>query len=313
MSETGAAVDAVAAEGAAAVPAASPPASPSGAVRGRFLRAPRRRTLARSWPALLSWLLLTVLVLVALLGPLLVQADPLRQTSSALLAPGSPGHPLGTDDLGRDELARLVHGARPLLLVSFTATALAAGLGTLVGLVAGYAGGPVELVLMRLVDLALAFPSILLVILLVAAAGPGTVSLILGIGISLAPGLARLARALTAREAAKDYVVACRLGGTGAPRIMVREVLPNIGGPLLAQVVMTLSVAAGFAAGLSYLGLGIQPPQPDWGYMVQAGQEFLYTAPRLVVLPATLTLLFVVACNFVGDDLRDALDPRETA
>ncbi|MFG3291888.1 ABC transporter permease [Streptomyces sp. NPDC048179] len=313
MSETGSAVDAVAAEAAATVPAASPPASPSGAVRGRSLRAPRRRTLARSWPALLSWLLLTVLVLVALLGPLLVQADPLRQTSSALLTPGSPGHPLGTDDLGRDELARLVHGARPLLLVSFTATALAAGLGTLVGLVAGYAGGLVELVLMRLVDLALAFPSILLVILLVAAAGPGTVSLILGIGISLAPGLARLARALTAREAAKDYVVACRLGGTGAPRIMVREVLPNIGGPLLAQVVMTLSVAAGFAAGLSYLGLGIQPPQPDWGYMVQAGQEFLYTAPRLVVLPATLTLLFVVACNFVGDDLRDALDPRGTA
>ncbi|MFJ3779129.1 ABC transporter permease [Streptomyces sp. NPDC090075] len=313
MSETRAAVDAVAAEAAATVPAASPTASPSGAVRGRFLRALRRRTLARSWPALLSWLLLTVLVLVALLGPLLVQADPLRQTSSALLAPGAPGHPLGTDDLGRDELARLVHGARPLLLVSFTATALAAGLGTLVGLVAGYTGGLVELVLMRLVDLALAFPSILLVILLVAAAGPGTVSLILGIGISLAPGLARLARALTAREAAKDYVVACRLGGTGAPRIMVREVLPNIGGPLLAQVVMTLSVAAGFAAGLSYLGLGIQPPQPDWGYMVQAGQEFLYTAPRLVVLPALLTLLFVVACNFVGDDLRDALDPRGTA
>ncbi|MEV5840404.1 ABC transporter permease [Streptomyces sp. NPDC051985] len=313
MSETGSAVDAVAAEAAATVPAASPPAPPSGAVRGRSLRAPCRRTLARSWPALLSWLLLTVLVLVALLGPLLVQADPLRQTSSALLAPGSPGHPLGTDDLGRDELARLVHGARPLLLVSFTATALAAGLGTLVGLVAGYTGGLVELMLMRLVDLALAFPSILLVILLVAAAGPGTVSLILGIGISLAPGLARLARALTAREAAKDYVVACRLGGTGAPRIMVREVLPNIGGPLLAQVVMTLSVAAGFAAGLSYLGLGIQPPQPDWGYMVQAGQEFLYTAPRLVVLPALLTLLFVVACNFVGDDLRDALDPRGTA
>ncbi|MFG2957474.1 ABC transporter permease [Streptomyces sp. NPDC048291] len=315
MSETGAAAAAAvaAAVPTAPSPAAPPPAPPPGTVRRRLLRALRRRTLARSWPALLSWLLLTVLVLAALLGPLLVQADPLRQTSSALLAPGSPGHPLGTDDLGRDELSRLVHGARPLLLVSFAATALAAGLGTLVGLVAGYAGGPVELVLMRLVDLALAFPSILLVILLVAAAGPGTVSLVLGIGISLAPGLARLARALTAREAAKDYVVACRLGGTSAPRIMVREVLPNIGGPLLAQVVMTLSVAAGFAAGLSYLGLGIQPPQPDWGYMVQAGQEFLFTAPRLVVLPAALTLLFVVACNFVGDDLRDALDPRGTA
>ncbi|WP_308298721.1 ABC transporter permease [Streptomyces sp. GESEQ-35] len=311
MSDTGAAVDAVPVEAAKPASAASSP--PSGEAHRRLLRALRRRKVARSWPALLAWLLLAGLVLAGLLGPLLVQTDPLRQTSSALLAPGSPGHPLGTDDLGRDELARLVHGARPLLLVSFAATALAAGIGTLVGLVAGYAGGVVEQALMRLVDLALAFPSILLVILLVAAAGPGTVSLVLGIGISLAPGLARLARTLTAREAAKDYVVACRLGSTGTPRILVREVLPNIGGPLLAQVVMTLSVAAGFAAGLSYLGLGIQPPQADWGYMVQAGQEFLFSAPRLVVLPAALTLLFVVACNFVGDDLRDALDPRGTA
>ncbi|MFD3584641.1 ABC transporter permease [Streptomyces sp. NPDC058683] len=313
MSETGAAVDAVAVEAAAPAATAAAASAPRPGTARRLPAALRRRRVARSWPALLAWLLLAATVLIALFGPLLVAADPLRQTSSALLAPGAPGHPLGTDDLGRDELARLVHGARPLLLVSFTATALAAGIGTLVGLVAGYAGGVVEQALMRLVDLALAFPSILLVILLVAAAGPGTVSLILGIGISLAPGLARLARTLTAREAAKDYVVASRLGGTGTPRILLREVLPNIGGPLLAQVVMTLSVAAGFAAGLSYLGLGIQPPQPDWGYMVQAGQEFLYTAPRLVVLPAALTLLFVVACNFAGDDLRDALDPRGTA
>ncbi|MFD4506480.1 ABC transporter permease [Streptomyces sp. NPDC058457] len=310
MSEAGATVEVVAVEAAAPGTAASPVRHGTGR---RLLGALRRRRVARSWPALLAWLLLAATVLVALLGPLLVTADPLRQTSSALLAPGAPGHPLGTDDLGRDELARLVHGARPLLLVSFAATTLAAGVGTLVGLVAGYAGGVVEQALMRLVDLALAFPSILLVILLVAAAGPGTVSLTLGIGVSLAPGLARLARTLTAREAAKDYVVACRLGGTGTPRILLREVLPNIGGPVLAQVVMTLSVAAGFAAGLSYLGLGIQPPTPDWGYMVQAGQEFVYTAPRLVVLPAALTLMFVVACNFAGDDLRDALDPRGTA
>ncbi|MEU9286105.1 ABC transporter permease [Streptomyces sp. NPDC048275] len=288
-------------------------AGATGAGRSSVRVALHRRRLARSWPAVLSWLVLAAVLLVAAVGPLLVQSDPLRQTPSALLPFGSPGHPLGTDDLGRDELARLVHGARPLLLVSFAATALAAVVGTAIGLVAGYAGGVVEQALMRLVDLALAFPSILLVILLVAAAGPGTVSLIVGIGVSLAPGLARLARALTAREAARDYVVACRLGGTRTARILVRELLPNIAGPMLAQVVMTLSIAAGFAAGLSYIGLGIQPPTPDWGYMVQAGQEFLYSAPRLVVLPATLTLLFVVACNFVGDDLRDALDPRGTA
>ncbi|MEW1642432.1 ABC transporter permease [Streptomyces sp. NPDC091219] len=273
----------------------------------------RTRRLGTSWPALVSWACLVLIVLVALAGPWFVTADPVRQSSSAMLPFGSPGHPLGTDDLGRDELARLVHGARPLLLVAFAATALAAVLGTVVGLLAGYAGGLVEQVLMRVVDLALAFPSILLVILLVAAAGPGTTSLVVGVGVSLAPGLARLARALTARESARDYVVAARLGGTRGPRVLFQEILPNIAGPMVAQVVMTLSVAAGFAAGLSYLGLGIQPPTPDWGYMVQAGQEFLYSAPRLVVLPAALTLLFVVACNFVGDDLRDALDPKGTA
>ncbi|MFD8819669.1 ABC transporter permease, partial [Streptomyces sp. NPDC059627] len=267
MSEAGAAVDAGAVEAAAPATPASPPRP--GTAR-RILGPLRRRRVARSWPALLAWLLLAATVLVALLGPLVVSADPLRQTSSALLAPGAPGHPLGTDDLGRDELARLVHGARPLLLVSFAATALAAGIGTLVGLVAGYAGGAVEQALMRLVDLALAFPSILLVILLVAAAGPGTVSLVLGIGVSLAPGLARLARTLTAREAAKDYVVACRLGGTGAPRILLREVLPNIGGPLLAQVVMTLSIAAGVAAGHSQHRRGKPTPHPGWGALVDA-------------------------------------------
>jgi ABC-type dipeptide/oligopeptide/nickel transport system permease subunit len=270
----------------------------------------RARPVARSWLAGASWAVVAAFLLVALVGPLLVSADPLRQTSNALLPLGAPGHPLGTDDLGRDELARMVHGARPLLLVALLATAVAALVGTAVGLVAGFFGGLVERLLMALVDLGLAFPAILLIILVVAVSQPGPLSLVLGIGVSLAPGLARLARALGAREAARDYVLAARLGGTRAPRLMMQEVLPNIAGPLLAQVVMTLSVAAGFAAGLSYIGLGIQPPTPDWGYMVQAGQEFLYRAPRLVVLPAAATLLFMVACNFVGDDLRDALDPR---
>ncbi|MFI5932254.1 ABC transporter permease [Actinoplanes sp. NPDC051494] len=277
---------------------------------GRLRTAYARRRVARSAPAAVAWAIVALFILIALLGPPLVGADPTRQTSDALAGLGAPGHLLGTDDFGRDMLARMVHGARPLLLVAFLATALAAVTGVAVGLVAGFYGGRVEWVLMRLMDLALAFPAMLLIILVVAAWSPGVPSLVVGIGASLAPGLARLTRALAGREAGRDYVLAARLGGTRAPRIMVQEVLPNIAGPLLAQVVMTLSVAAGFAAGLSYLGLGIQPPTPDWGYMVQAGQEFLYTAPRLVVLPAAATLLFVVACNFAGDDLRDALDPR---
>ena len=268
------------------------------------------RRLGRGPLAATSWLVVALFILIAAAGPLLVSADPTRGTNAALLSAGAAGHPLGTDDLGRDELARMLYGARPLLLVAFLSTALAAVLGVAVGLVAGYAGRWLEWLLMRLMDLALAFPAMLLIILVVSAWRPGVGSLVVGIGVALAPGLARMARALTVREAGRDYVLAARLGGTRAPRILLQEVLPNIAGPMLAQVVMTLSIAAGFAAGLSYLGLGIQPPTPDWGYMVQAGQEFLYTAPRLVVLPAAATLIFVVACNFVGDDLRDALDPR---
>ncbi|MFI5838168.1 ABC transporter permease [Catenuloplanes sp. NPDC051500] len=274
------------------------------------LRAFRTRRLGRGPLAAGSWVIVALFVLVAAFGPLVVGADPARGTNDTLLPLGASGHLLGTDDLGRDELARMVHGARPLLLVAFLSTALAAVAGIGIGLVAGYAGRWIEWVLMRGMDLALAFPSMLLIILIVSAWRPGVGSLVVGIGVALAPGLARLARALAAREARRDYVLAAKLGGTRSPRILVQEILPNIAGPMLAQVVMTLSVAAGFAAGLSYLGLGIQPPTPDWGYMVQAGQEFLYSAPRLVVLPAAATLIFVVACNFVGDDLRDALDPR---
>ena len=267
------------------------------------------RRIARRPIAIVSWTVLALLVGVAVFGPLLVPTNPLFQTSSALLPAGSAGHLLGTDDLGRDELARLVYGARPLVLVSLAATALAGLLGVAVGTVAGYLGGRVEGLLMRVVDLGLALPSVMLIILLVAGLGTGPAGLILGIGISLAPGTARIARALAARERSRDYVTAARLGGARAPGIMLGELLPNMAGQLLAQAAMTLSVAAGFEAGLSYIGLGIQPPTPDWGYMVAEGQQFLYGAPSLVVLPAVATVIFVVACNFVADDLRDAFDP----
>ncbi|SHL06859.1 peptide/nickel transport system permease protein [Pseudonocardia thermophila] len=277
---------------------------------GRAAALRRRYRLLRRPLALVSWAILVAVLVIGFFGPLVTDLDPLRQTREAFLPIGSPGHPLGTDDLGRDVLARMIYGARPLLVVSLVATALAAVLGIGIGLVAGYFGGRVDWWLMRLIDLAVAFPSILLIILIVAGMGAGETGLTLGIGLALAPGLARLARALALRESAKDYVSAAQIGGARTPGIILTEILPNVAGPLLAQSIMTLSTAAGFAAGLSYIGLGIQPPTPDWGYMVAAGQEFLFNAPRLVLLPALATLVFVVACNFVGDDLRDVLDPR---
>ena len=271
------------------------------------------RTIARTPVSVAAWALLGLFALVTLLGPALVSADPLRQTSAVLLPLGSDGHLLGTDDLGRDQLSRLVHGARPLIFVSLAATAVACAAGLAIGLAAGFYGRWVEQGLMRFMDLVLAFPSILLIILVVAALGTGAGQLVIGIGIAMAPSFARLVRAVCARETARDYVLAAKASGTPAPRIMLVEILPNLVGPLLVQALTILSISAGFAAGLSYIGLGIQPPDADWGYMVKAGQEFMFIEPWLVVLPGALTMLFVIACNFVGDDLRDAFDPRRGA
>lgn len=264
----------------------------------------------RSVTAIAAWGTVGLLVLVAVLGPLFTPYAPEAQIARALLPIGSDGHPLGTDDLGRDQLTRLVYGARPLIGVAVVATVLASVVGTLAGLVAGYTTGWVSAAVMRMVDLVLAFPSILLIILFVTVIGSGAVALVAGIAVAMAPGFARLVRALTAREASRDYTHAAVLAGARTPRILLIEILPNLGGPLLVQCMTTVSVAAGFSAGMSYIGLGIQPPTADWGYMVQAGQQFMYTAPALVIIPALLTLVFVVACNLVGDDLRDRLDPE---
>jgi ABC-type dipeptide/oligopeptide/nickel transport system permease subunit len=252
--------------------------------------------------------LLLLFLVMAAFGPELVAGNPLRQTPSALLGIGAPGHLLGTDDLGRDELVRLVYGARPLITVALASALTACAVGVTVGMIAGYRGGWLDQLLMRCTDLALAFPSILLIILVVTVLGTGAGTLVIGIGIAMAPGFARFGRALTLRETGRDYVAAARIGGSRAPRIMLVDILPNIFGAVSVQLVSTVSLTAGYAAGLSYIGLGIQPPEADWGYMVQEGQAFIYSAPQLVVLPALCTLLFVVACNYVGDALRDATD-----
>lgn len=285
----------------------------AGSVRGigtRLTLAFRRRKIARTPIAIAAWLALAFFLFVVVFGPLLVSADPVTQDAAPLLFPGSPGHLLGTDELGRDQLSRIVHGAAPLVSVALLATLFACVVGVAIGLLAGFLGGWVDQILMRFTDVGLAFPSILIIVLTVTVAGSNASALIIGIGIAMIPSFARLSRALAAREAVKDYVLAAKLGGASLPRILTVEIMPNLLGPVLVQIVSTISVSAGFAAGLSYLGLGIQPPQPDWGYMVQAGQEFIYTAPRLVIIPAICTVAFVAACNFVGDDLRDALDPR---
>jgi peptide/nickel transport system permease protein len=270
----------------------------------------QRGGLLRRPISILSWGLTVFFLAIAILAPLLAPYDPTKQDpNNTLAAPFSPRHLLGTDQFGRDQLSRLLWGAQPLIETSLAAVGLAVAIGFVIGLVSGYAGGIVDTLLMRAMDAVLSFPLILLAIMIVAALGAGLRNLVLAIGISQVPVFARLVRALTAREAAKEYALAARAAGFRTVRILAFELAPNIVAPVIVQATSVIAVAAGYAAALSYLGLGIQPPTADWGYMVKEGQEFLSTDAHLAVIPGILITAFVTAANFVGDDLRDLLDP----
>jgi peptide/nickel transport system permease protein len=265
-----------------------------------------RRRIARRPLAVGAWVVLALYVLLFLIGPIVVPGDPLAQNSPQLLPAFTSGHLLGTDDLGRDQLVRLLHGGQPLLLVTVVSTALAAALGSALGMIAGYFGRGADTLVMRAMDIVLAFPLVLVAILMVAVLGGGVVNMAIAITVSQVPYFARLARNLTLRERTQDYVRSARALGVSGGAILRREILPNLTGSLLVQATSTLAVAAGLASALSYLGLGLNASTPDWGYMVKAGQEFMFSNPGLVLQPGLLITVFAVACNFAGDDLADA-------
>jgi peptide/nickel transport system permease protein len=255
----------------------------------------------------LAWGFVVLVVLVAIFAPLLAPYDPTLRNEGAVLEPPFGEYLLGTDQLGRDQLSRLLYGARPIVVIPAAAALLAGVLGTLVGLVAGFFGGWVQTALMRLMDVPLSFPLILLAIMVVAALGASAVNLIVAIAISQVPIFARIVNALTQREARREYTLAAKASGFPTSRILLRELLPNVVGQTIVQGTSIIAVAAGFSTALSYLGLGIRPPTPDWGNMVRESQELLAVAPDLVIVPALLITLFVVAVNFIGDDLNTVL------
>jgi peptide/nickel transport system permease protein len=227
-----------------------------------------------------------------------------------MLPAGSPGHLLGTDQLGRDLLSRLVWGTRTSLAVGFFAVVIAALLGTLVGLVGGYFSGWLDIILMRGIDVLLAFPYLLLALAIVAALGPGLRNAMIAIAVVNIPFFARTVRGTVLGLAGREFVDAARLSGAGHGAILFRELLPNV----LPVVVIMMSTNVGWmileTAGLSFLGLGAQPPTADLGSMLGEGREFLTTVPRVAVLPGVVILILVVGINLVGDGLRDLLDPR---
>jgi peptide/nickel transport system permease protein len=255
--------------------------------------------------------LLALLFLVALLSPVISPYDPLvTHPDDSYLRPLSPGHILGTDELGRDLLSRVLWGARVSLPVAFVAVSVGLVGGGLIGLASGYAGGLVDLLLMRLIDALLAFPGLILAIAVVAALGPGLRNAMIAIGIVAIPVYARLVRALVLQLRQMEFVLATRSLGATPLRLILRHLIPNLLNPVIVQV----SLSAGFAilaeATLSFLGLGAQLPTPDWGQMINTGAAFLTNDPWLAIVPGAAISITVYSFNFMGDSLRDALDPR---
>jgi peptide/nickel transport system permease protein len=260
--------------------------------------------------------ILSVIVLAAALAPLVAPADPSRQTLLARLRP--PGFItgagqtfwFGTDDLGRDLLSRVIYGARASLLVALLSVAVSLTVGTMLGMLAAWFRGWVEIVIMRFVDIVLSIPAILLAVLTVAVLGPGFIKLVLVLGLTRWPRYTRVAYAQTLQVASLPFIKAAELGGAGALRILLRHVLPNIAGPLLVVATAEFGLMILFEAGLSFLGLGIQPPQPSWGSIMSAGRQYVERAWWITVFPGACLFLLVFSINVLGDWLRDRLDPR---
>ncbi len=277
---------------------------------------PRRpsvwRRFARHRLALISFCLIVVFALIGLLATWIMPYDPYAQVYDPTLLP-SAAHWLGTDELGRDELSRIILGARVSLGISLGATLVAVVLGLLVGAMAGYRGGLVDNLLMRFVDLVLAFPALFLILIVAATVGVSVIWIILLIGVFSWQYLARLARAEFLQIKELDYVQAARALGAPSRRIIWRHILPNAMGPIIVSTTFILAGALYVEAVLDFLGFGISPEIPSWGNLLNGAQDTFYVAPQLAIVPGVLLTLAILCLNFIGDGLRDALDPRYTS
>ena len=246
----------------------------------------------------------------AVLGPLVVPYDPAAQQLALRLQGPSLAHPFGLDELGRDVLARIVNGARVSMAVGLAVVTVSTLLGTLLGATAGYFGGRVDDLISRVIDVLLAFPGILLAIALVAVLGPSLVNVVLALCVIGWVGYARLVRGVTLKIRELDFVQAARALGASSPRILLRHVVPGALPALAVQATLGMAGAILAEASLSFLGLGVQPPTPSWGTMLDAGRSHLFDAPHLTIFPGLSIAALVLGFNFVGDGLRDRVDPR---
>jgi len=265
--------------------------------------------LRRNPAALVGGLVFLVVLLGGLLGPRLALYDPIAQDTPHRLQGISAAHWLGTDDFGRDIFTRLLCGAEVVLLVAFASIGFALAVGTLLGILAGYHGGHLDTLVMRTMDVMLSFPLMLLSIIIVVVLGPGVLNLILAIGISQVPLFTRLARSLTLSVRTRDFVQAAAGFGATDVRILAWHILPNIAAVLVVQATTTTSLAILNAASLNFLGLGIQPPAPDWGAMVADFRRFVFDRPELPLYPGAAIAITVLSLNLLSDGLIDLVDP----
>jgi peptide/nickel transport system permease protein len=255
-------------------------------------------------------LIVSIAVLAAILGPVLTPYDPAAQQLAHRLDAPSLGHPCGLDELGRDILARLLSGARISLLIGLSVVSVSSVIGMLLGSMAGYFGGRVDDVISRVVDVLMAFPGILLAIALVAVLGPSLTNVILALSVIGWVGYARLVRGQALRTREMDFVQAARALGASSMRVVLWHVLPAAFPAVLVQATLGMAGAILAEASLSFLGLGVQPPTPSWGTMLDAGRSHLFDAPHLTIFPGLAIALLVLGFNFLGDGLRDRVDPK---
>ncbi len=266
--------------------------------------------------AVVGLAILILLVLVAVFAPLLAPHNPIEQYRDMFLTPpfwqegGTLSFPLGTDAVGRDILSRLIYGSRYSLAIGLIVVSIALLLGITLGLLAGFFRGWVDVAIMRVMDVILAFPPLLLALVLVAVLGPGLFNAMIAIALVLQPHFARLTRAAVMAEAKREYVVSARVAGARNVRLMFKTILPNCLAPLIVQATLSFSNAILEAAALGFLGMGAQPPTPEWGTMLAEAREFILRAWWVVTFPGLAILITVLAINLVGDGLRDALDPK---
>lgn len=268
------------------------------------------KRLLKNKAAVVGGLVILFIIFVGILGPFLVKTDPNAQNILNKLQPPSKEHWFGTDNFGRDIFSRIVNGTKLTLTVGFLSVFIGGIIGVVIGIVAGYYGGVIDTITMRLMDILLAFPGILLALAIVSVLGGSLINVIIAVGIFSIPAFARIVRGSTLQVKKLEYIDAVKALGASDIRIIFKHILPNIMSPIIVQATMRIATAILTASGLAFLGLGAQPPAAEWGAMLSDGRAFMHNAGHMVLIPGMMIVIVVLAFNIFGDGLRDALDPK---